>query len=94
MKAPPIGVKPRHLWLESRMYDLIGAIYRATKADATPNREWFEELRDLMNELCPRKYSISISSVADGTKADVLQRMLPGDISPTLPPSLPTSAQA
>jgi hypothetical protein len=55
---PPFGVKPRHLWLEGRASELIGAIEENWTAYCQePDserfdriREWTAELSDLLDE--------------------------------------------
>jgi hypothetical protein len=48
---PPLGVMPRHLWLEGRIEDLRGAIERHLDAWLWPKVEWVREMADRIEEV-------------------------------------------
>lgn len=55
-QKPPVGVMPRHLWLEARALDLGRALYEYTKAGRLPDaaklmRTWSRELDDLLLQI-------------------------------------------
>ena len=50
---PPIGIKPKKLWLEFRAINVQNAITRYKNHGLEPLAEWVEELKwlnDLINE--------------------------------------------
>jgi hypothetical protein len=53
---PPLGLKPRYIWLEERRDDLIAAIERQEQS-ATPNRKLIEKWR---HELFTGEFELEI----------------------------------
>jgi hypothetical protein len=54
MDKPPLGIKPRFIFLESRITELVDAIYRQLQYNSMINfpviQEWTTELNDRVNE--------------------------------------------
>lgn len=50
-KMPPIGIKPRKIWLESRFLELSGAINRYVNAGMGVPVEWIIEYNELLKEV-------------------------------------------
>ena len=46
---PPLGIKPRNLWLEDRLNNINAAIARFIEADSIIPSEWIEERNKLCN---------------------------------------------
>ena len=53
MVKPPLGIKPRKLWLEERASELCGAIGRYINAGNPDVEEWRIELSEIMSLLLP-----------------------------------------
>jgi hypothetical protein len=43
-KAPPLGIKPRFIWLEERLDELLAAIKRKAAVGSECPDEWLEEM--------------------------------------------------
>ncbi len=54
-RVVPIGIIPRHIWLESRRDDIYEAIKRRRDSQLAPPLEWIEELLNLEREIQGRK---------------------------------------
>lgn len=50
---PPIGITPRKIWLERRLADLHGAIYRRYGTDYPALDAWYEEIELIEKEIYP-----------------------------------------
>lgn len=49
-ERPPLGIIPQVIWKEHRLRDLIEAVARYTVARIPAKPEWYEEIRDLLND--------------------------------------------
>lgn len=47
----PIGIKPRSIWLEDRMYELIKCIDQCADKRISLNKEWLKDLEQLLKEI-------------------------------------------
>lgn len=54
-KGVPVGIIPRHIWLESRRDDIYEAIKRRRDSQLAPPLEWIEELLNLEREIQGRQ---------------------------------------
>lgn len=54
-ERPPLGLMPRYIWEERRMYEVVGAIHRYMEARYEIPLEWLEELSYLNKRLLERK---------------------------------------
>lgn len=54
---PPLGIKPRHIAAEHRIWEITAAYQRFFEAGETPRVEWAEEILDLTKYLASRKTS-------------------------------------
>jgi hypothetical protein len=54
---PPLGLKPRFIAAEHRLWEIIAAYQRFLEAGHAPRIEWAEELLDLTKYLASRKSS-------------------------------------
>lgn len=50
----PIGIRPRHIWLEHRISDLYAAIERYAQACVALRVEWIDEIKLIEQELAER----------------------------------------
>ena len=55
-KAPPLGIMPKHIWVENRLCELIDAIKRYNDEDMPIPTEWFEECLEHQLFLQSRKH--------------------------------------
>lgn len=51
VQPPPLGIKPRNLWLEDRLNDINAAIARYIEADSIIPFEWIEERNELLRTI-------------------------------------------
>ena len=50
-QKPEIGLKPRKLWEEERISDICDAVKRYASNGQLPDKEWIDELADLVEGL-------------------------------------------
>ena len=48
---PPLGIKPKKVWLEDRLVEVTAAITRYASSGTSVPPEWFEEFHELTRAL-------------------------------------------
>lgn len=51
VKKPPVGIRPKFIWMQERVIALDDAIYRYTKAGLEYPYVWLEEKNELLKEI-------------------------------------------
>ena len=48
---PPLGLTPKHIWLELRLYEIIEAIFRYAEAKHKIPDLWIKQYNDIIDQL-------------------------------------------
>lgn len=51
IEKPPLGIKPKWLWKEERLLELVRCISRHAQASAPVKQEWIDEMDELIREV-------------------------------------------
>ena len=83
-KKPPIGIEPRFIWEEKRIYDLMSAIDRYMEARLPILEAWQDELNDLLYSRNFRIESSTLTNIMENITEPIL--ITPDSIAETIFP--------